>query len=58
VRFGDAMIDSLRHPPANLGELARKASDRVRRELDWRAISRRAVDRVEQIARSQGVLKT
>lgn len=48
-RFGDAMVEMLLRPPANLASAARLASDRVRRELDWRAISRKAVDFVEQV---------
>ncbi len=43
-QFGSAMVDLLRQPPANAPESARRASDRVRRELDWRALSRKAVD--------------
>jgi glycosyltransferase involved in cell wall biosynthesis len=49
-RFGASMIEMLRHPPPNLEEAAGQASERVRRELDWRAISRKAVDFVEHIA--------
>ncbi len=46
-RFGAAMVEMLRNgaDPA----AARHASERVRRELDWRAISRKAVDFSEQI---------
>jgi glycosyltransferase involved in cell wall biosynthesis len=43
-RFARAILDTLRAPPPNLAEAARAASDRVRRELDWRAISRKAID--------------
>jgi glycosyltransferase involved in cell wall biosynthesis len=57
ARFGDAIVASLQSPPPNLAELAHQASERVRRELDWRAISRRAVDRVEQIAHAHRKLK-
>jgi glycosyltransferase involved in cell wall biosynthesis len=53
VAFGEAIVNSLRNPPADFPELARKASERVRRELDWRTISRRAVDRVAEIAGKQ-----
>lgn len=56
ARFGETMIDSLRHPAKGLAEVARRASERVRRELDWRAISKRAADRVESIARREGKL--
>lgn len=54
-RFGEAIVESLRNPPAALPDAARRASERVRRELDWRAISRRAADRVAEIAREKGV---
>ena len=53
--FGNAILRVLRNPPANLTEAARAASERVRRELDWRAISRKACDRVEEIAQRNGV---
>lgn len=56
-RFGEAILESLNNPPANFDQLAAAASDRVRRELDWRAISRNAADFVDQIARRSGKLK-
>ena len=43
-RFGASVVEMLRQPPVNFPEAARRASERVRRELDWRAISRKAVD--------------
>lgn len=43
--FGRALVEKLREPYHIAA--AREASDRVRRELDWRAISRRAVDFAE-----------
>jgi glycosyltransferase involved in cell wall biosynthesis len=46
--FGRAIIDRLRASPRL--DLAQAASERVRRELDWRVISRRAIDFVERIA--------
>jgi glycosyltransferase involved in cell wall biosynthesis len=46
-RFGAAMVEMLRSGPEP--EAAVRASERVRRELDWRAISRKAVDFAEQI---------
>lgn len=46
--FASAMIDALR-APYNL-PAARKASERVRKELDWRAISRKAVEFAERTA--------
>ena len=56
VRFGGAIIQSLRSPIQNFSEAATAAASRVKRELDWRTISRRACDRVENIARSKGIL--
>jgi glycosyltransferase involved in cell wall biosynthesis len=55
-QFGDAILQMLKSPPTNLVESAQRASDRVRRELDWRAISRKACDHVESIARAKGLL--
>jgi glycosyltransferase involved in cell wall biosynthesis len=46
-RFGAAMLEMLRQGVH--AEAARGASERVRRELDWRSISRKAVDFAEQI---------
>lgn len=54
--FGESILASLRNPVD--AEAARRASERVRRELDWRAISRRAMDRVEEIARTKGKLRS
>jgi glycosyltransferase involved in cell wall biosynthesis len=55
-RFGESILQSLRNPPPNLIEAAQAASERVSRELDWRAISRKACDLVEKIARAKGAL--
>lgn len=55
-RFADAILQMLRKPPANFATVARDASERVRRELDWAAISRKACDVVEKIARAKGIL--
>lgn len=55
IRFGDAVIETLRHPSPDLTKAARLASDRVRRELDWRSISRRACDFVHGIEARQGI---
>ncbi|HEX7861289.1 MAG TPA: glycosyltransferase [Verrucomicrobiae bacterium] len=55
-RFGEAIVTSLKAPLPNLGEAAAAASERVKRELDWRAISRKGCDRVEEIARAKGLL--
>ena len=56
VRFGDAILQMLKSPPPNLAAAAQAASERVKRDLDWRAISRKACDFVEKIARAKGVL--
>ena len=55
-RFGEAILETLRTAPANLGNAAQNASERVQRELDWRAISRKACDVVERIARAERLL--
>lgn len=55
-RFGAAILETLRKPVANFEDAAATASERVKRELDWRAISRKACDRVERIARDKGLL--
>jgi glycosyltransferase involved in cell wall biosynthesis len=55
IRFGEAILHTLRHPPANLVQAARAASLRVRHELDWRAISRKACDVVAGIAAAHGL---
>ena len=55
ARFGDAILQMLRNPPPNFADAARLASERVKRELDWRAISRKACDVVEKIARAKGL---
>jgi glycosyltransferase involved in cell wall biosynthesis len=47
--FGARLLETLR-APYDL-EVARSASERVRRELDWRTISRRAVDFAEGVVR-------
>jgi glycosyltransferase involved in cell wall biosynthesis len=52
--FGRTIVESLRNPLPNISEAAREASDRVRRELDWRTISRRAVDFMETRIRGAG----
>jgi glycosyltransferase involved in cell wall biosynthesis len=53
-RFGQAIVESLRQPVANLAAAAQKASERVRHELDWRAISRKAVDFVSKLSSRGG----
>lgn len=52
--FGRAIIETIRQPLPNLSEAAQQASERVRRELDWRVISRRAVDFLEARVRGAG----
>lgn len=49
VEFGQAILKRLRDPLPSQ-ELTRGASERVRRELDWRAICRKAVGFVESAA--------
>lgn len=56
ARFGEAILQTLKSPPPNLAEAALAAGERVKRELDWRAISRKACDVVERIARAKGLL--
>lgn len=48
--FAQAILDWLREPPETRRQLGPAASRRVRAELDWRAISRKAVDFAEKIA--------
>jgi glycosyltransferase involved in cell wall biosynthesis len=47
--FGRRLLEALRAPHDI--EAARRASERVRRELDWRTISRNAVDFAERVVR-------
>ena len=49
VAFGEAILKTLRQPLPDLNAAAHAASERVRRELDWRAIARKAADFVEKI---------
>jgi glycosyltransferase involved in cell wall biosynthesis len=56
VRFGEAILQSLNSPIPNFLDSAAAASNRVKQNLDWRAISSKACDRVESIARSKGLL--
>jgi glycosyltransferase involved in cell wall biosynthesis len=50
VELGNAIIALLKNPPAGLAAAAKRASERVRAELDWSAISRRAIDFSSAIA--------
>ena len=45
--FAEAVLQQLQLPRPQLVEWGQRASERVRRELDWRVISRRAVDFIE-----------
>lgn len=47
IRFGEAILESLFQPIPKLADASRAASERVRSELDWRAISKRAVNFAE-----------
>jgi glycosyltransferase involved in cell wall biosynthesis len=49
--FGDLIINWLNEPLSKRTELGRKASQRVKSNLDWRAISRNAAVFVENIQR-------
>lgn len=51
--FGRRILESLEESPGLRREQARAASERVRRELDWGAITRRAVDFTERVARGE-----
>lgn len=48
--FAGAVFEQLQLPRAQQVEWGRRASERVRRDLDWQVISGRAVDFVEQTA--------
>lgn len=48
--FAEAALEQLQRPRSQVIEGGRRASERVRRELDWQVISRKAVDFIEQIA--------
>jgi glycosyltransferase involved in cell wall biosynthesis len=52
--FGKLILSWLDETPARRQELGRKASRRVRAELDWRVISRNGIDFVEKIHRQPG----
>jgi len=47
--FGEKILSWLREPDGVQASQAKAASERVRAELDWRVISQKAIDRVEQI---------
>ena len=49
VSFGRKIMSWLLDPPELRQNFARAASQRVAKELDWRVISKRAVDFVDQI---------
>jgi glycosyltransferase involved in cell wall biosynthesis len=52
--FGRQILSWLDEPFETRRRLGKAASDRVRRELDWGAICKKAVDFVEKIALQQG----
>lgn len=52
ANFGEAILQWLQQPSASWHEAAHAASRRVQAELDWRAISRKAVNFVEQTSSS------
>jgi len=52
--FGHQILSWLAEPIARRHNLGRAASERVRRELDWGTLSKKAIDFVEKIAQQQG----
>jgi len=52
--FGKLILGWLEEPREKRRALGRAASQRVKSELDWRAISRKAIDFVERIQLQQG----
>jgi glycosyltransferase involved in cell wall biosynthesis len=52
--FGEAILDWLAEPREKWRPAARRASDRVRQELDWPRLCARAVDFIEQTAAQRG----
>lgn len=53
--FGEKILGWLKSPDRNNSQQARAASERVRSELDWSSISRRAIDFAEECAAERGV---
>ncbi|MDA1275945.1 MAG: glycosyltransferase family 4 protein [Verrucomicrobia bacterium] len=53
--FGQAVLSWLPDAKSTRSQFAKMASDRVRENLDWRVICRRAVDFIENIAQSGGL---
>ncbi len=49
--LGQTILGWLAEPPAQRLALAGPASERVRTQLDWRVLCRRAVDRLEEVAK-------
>ena len=54
LSFGETILSWLNEPAARRRELGLAASARVRAQLDWRAVSRRAVDFVEDACGRHG----
>jgi len=52
--FGRQVLSWLEEPVETRRQRSRAAGDRVRRELDWSVICKKAVDFVEKIAQQQG----
>ena len=52
--FAREMLAALAEPAGLRAARGMKASERVRAELDWRVLSRRAIDFVEQHQRPRG----
>jgi glycosyltransferase involved in cell wall biosynthesis len=53
ARFAGAILSTLCDPFPDRLRAARRASERVKRELDWRAICRKAADFTERAARGE-----
>ena len=51
--FGERIVSWLQEPAESWVGQARAASERVRAELDWRVISRKAIDFVEQAQKAR-----
>ena len=51
--FGRQILSWLEEPPERRRSLGRAASRRVQTELDWGAISKKAIDFVEEIQQQQ-----
>jgi glycosyltransferase involved in cell wall biosynthesis len=53
VDFGQKIVSWFSEPPERIAAWGAEASHKVETELDWRSISRKAVNRMERVARSK-----